>query len=409
MRAALLACVGAVGQLLGALSSNALIASDVDATEQHLRPHAGETTIVLAFRSKCYSQRVARDLSVMLLVHYEEHHFGNLFAAHHWRTADIAFAPSSVRVPLFRPPPGSTLPHIRTALSTTLPPPGFNLSFTPGSLGQFASSVPSSSSYRPRPHRSATHRDSQMPQTPPPCPASNHSRRPSCCPLTRLLLSMPVCSPLAALQPPSSPSVDRVTDPDQRRPHPPPRIHSRTCSLSQPHPLCPNLPHELHLPSLCRRQVNRHVRMHLLPLPTRPPLRNGLLLPFPRPVRLRAALQRPARPRIPSHSVARSISRDKRRLTRRVDKSAGRRPHQIRLRLSNLKVLVRPRSSRKSRASLRLPCPRRPRRRQASPPSHPPRPSRQRRSRQSHVSRARVIAVRMTRARPLCLSRSRHP
>ena len=143
MLAALLARVSAVGQPLGALYRNALIASDVDATELHLRPRAGETTIVLAFRFKCYSQRAERDLSDMLLLHYEEHHFGGLPAAQYWRTTDIAVAPYSVRVPLFCPPPGSTLPHMRTALSTTLPPPGLNLSLTPGSQGQFSGSVPS--------------------------------------------------------------------------------------------------------------------------------------------------------------------------------------------------------------------------------------------------------------------------
>ena len=67
MRAALLARVGAVGQLLGALYSNALIDFDIDATELHMRPLAGETIVVLAFRFKCYSQRAARDLSDMLL------------------------------------------------------------------------------------------------------------------------------------------------------------------------------------------------------------------------------------------------------------------------------------------------------------------------------------------------------
>ena len=48
MRAALVARVSAVGQPLKELYSNALIASYVDATELHLRPFAGETTIVLA-------------------------------------------------------------------------------------------------------------------------------------------------------------------------------------------------------------------------------------------------------------------------------------------------------------------------------------------------------------------------
>ena len=143
MRAALLARVSVVDQPLSALDSNALIASDVDATELHLRPLAGEKTIVLAFRFKCYSQRAARDLSDMLFLHYEEHHFGGMPAAKYKRTADIAFAPSSVRVPLFRLLLGSTVPHVRTALSTTIPPPGLNLSLTLGSLGQFSGSAAS--------------------------------------------------------------------------------------------------------------------------------------------------------------------------------------------------------------------------------------------------------------------------
>ena len=151
MRAALLARVSAVGQPLRALYSTALIASDVDATELHLRPLAGETTIVLAFRFKCYSQRATCDLSDMLLLHYEKHHFANLPAAQYWHTADITFAASSVRVPLFHPPPGSMLPHIRTALSITLPPPGLNLSLTPGSQNQFSGSATSSSSHQASP------------------------------------------------------------------------------------------------------------------------------------------------------------------------------------------------------------------------------------------------------------------
>ena len=151
MRAAFLARVSDVNQPLRALYSNALIASDIDATELHLRPLAGETTIVLVFRFKCYSQRAARDLSDMLLLHYEEHHFGGLPAAQYWRTADIAFAFSSVRVAFFRPPPGSTIPQIRTALSTTLPPPGLNLSLTPGSQGQFSGSALSTSPHQVSP------------------------------------------------------------------------------------------------------------------------------------------------------------------------------------------------------------------------------------------------------------------
>ena len=151
LRAALLARVSTVGQPLGALSSNALIASDVDAIELHLRPLACNTTVVLAFCFKCYSQRAARDLSNMLLLHYEEHHFAGLHAAQYWRTADITFAAFSVRVPFFPPTSGSTLPHIRTALSTTLPQPGLKLSLTPCSQGQFSGSAPSSSSHQASP------------------------------------------------------------------------------------------------------------------------------------------------------------------------------------------------------------------------------------------------------------------
>ena len=87
----------------------------------------------------------------MLLLHYEEHHFAGLPAAQYWRTADITFAASSVRRPLFHPPPGSTLPHIGTALSITLPPPGLNLSLTPGPQGQFSGSAPSSSLHQASP------------------------------------------------------------------------------------------------------------------------------------------------------------------------------------------------------------------------------------------------------------------
>ena len=147
MRAALRARVSAVGQPLEALYSNAFIDSDVEGTKFHLLLLAGEITIVLVFRFKCYSQRAARDLSDMLLLHYEKHHCAGLPAVQYWRTADITFAASTMRVPLFRPPPGSTLPHIRKALSTTLPQPNLNHSLTPGSHGQFSGSASSSSSH----------------------------------------------------------------------------------------------------------------------------------------------------------------------------------------------------------------------------------------------------------------------
>ena len=66
MRAALLARVSAVGQPLGALYSNALIASDVDATELHLRllpksqtarPHSPESQTARPFSPKSQTAR----------------------------------------------------------------------------------------------------------------------------------------------------------------------------------------------------------------------------------------------------------------------------------------------------------------------------------------------------------------
>ena len=149
IRAALLARVSAVGQQLRAIY--ALIASDVDATKLHLRPLSGDTTVVFDFRFKCYSQHAARDLSDMLLLYYEEHLFTGLPAAQYWRTTDINFVASSVRVPLVRPPTGSTFFQVHTALSITLPPLGLILSLTAGLQGQFSGSAPSSSSHKASP------------------------------------------------------------------------------------------------------------------------------------------------------------------------------------------------------------------------------------------------------------------
>ena len=87
----------------------------------------------------------------MLLLHYEEHHFAGVLTAQYWRTAKLTFVASTVRVLLFRPPPGSTLSHIRKALFTTLPPPNLNLSLTPGSQGQFSGSALSTSSHQASP------------------------------------------------------------------------------------------------------------------------------------------------------------------------------------------------------------------------------------------------------------------
>ena len=154
-----------------------------------------------------------------------------------------------MRVPLFFAPPGSTLPHIRTALSTTLPPPGLNLSLNPGSHGQFARSAPLSLSHQASPVPFGHF--SRLTDAANAAAASREQSQQAALvpPLARLLLKMPACSPLASSQLPSNPSFVRVADPDQLRPNFPPRTHRRTCSLSQSQSLCPNFPRELHLPS----------------------------------------------------------------------------------------------------------------------------------------------------------------
>ena len=75
MRAALLARINAVVMPLGALYYNAIIASKVDAIELTHRTLARDTAVVLVYRFKVNWQRAARDLSDMLLLHYDEHQF----------------------------------------------------------------------------------------------------------------------------------------------------------------------------------------------------------------------------------------------------------------------------------------------------------------------------------------------
>ena len=147
LRESLQARITALDPPLEALSSNALIASNVDAHELNVRSLAGYTTVVLAYRFKVYSQRAAKDLSDVLFMHYEENDFASHPNTKYWQAADVSFSPSTVCVPLFRPPASSPLPHMRTALSTTLPPPNLNLTLTPGSHAQFSSSSRASSSH----------------------------------------------------------------------------------------------------------------------------------------------------------------------------------------------------------------------------------------------------------------------
>ena len=104
LRESLQARITAIGQPLGALYSNALIAADVDAHELNVRSLASDSTVVLAYRVKVYSQRAAKDLRDVLLMHYEENDFASRFIIKYWRAADVSFSPSTVRVPLFRPP-----------------------------------------------------------------------------------------------------------------------------------------------------------------------------------------------------------------------------------------------------------------------------------------------------------------
>ena len=116
-----------------------------------MRTLAGDTTVVLAYRIKCYTQRAARDLGDLLLLHYDEQDFQSQPVIKYCRVADIIFSPGMVRIPFFRPPPGSTLPNLCRALSTSLPPPGLNLSLSSGSQGKFSGSTRATSSQQHSP------------------------------------------------------------------------------------------------------------------------------------------------------------------------------------------------------------------------------------------------------------------
>ena len=140
----------AVGQPLGALYSYALIASDVYATELHLRPLADETTIVLPFRFKCYSQRAAGDLSdisscttrstTSLVCPPHSTGVPPTFISQHQRCAYHSFARRKA----------ARSPYLHSALHYSAPP-GLNISVMPGSQGQFSGSAPSSSSHQTSP------------------------------------------------------------------------------------------------------------------------------------------------------------------------------------------------------------------------------------------------------------------
>ena len=88
-----------------------------------------------------------KELSDVLLMHYEENDFASHPNTKYWLEADVSFSPSTVRVPLFRPLVSSPLPHLRIALSTTLTPRNLNLTLTPGSHAQFSSSSRASLSH----------------------------------------------------------------------------------------------------------------------------------------------------------------------------------------------------------------------------------------------------------------------
>ena len=84
LRESLQARITAIGPPLGALYSNELIAADVNAHELNFCSLDGDTIIVLAYRFKVYSQRAAKDLSDVLLMHYEEHHLASRPISKYW-------------------------------------------------------------------------------------------------------------------------------------------------------------------------------------------------------------------------------------------------------------------------------------------------------------------------------------
>ena len=72
LRDSLYARLTAVGPPLSKLYRASLIATDMDAHKLNVRTLAGDIIAVIAYRFKCYSLRVARDIGEMVIARYKE-------------------------------------------------------------------------------------------------------------------------------------------------------------------------------------------------------------------------------------------------------------------------------------------------------------------------------------------------
>lgn len=81
----------AVGPPLSEINIAALIAANLQAHELNVRTLAGDITAVIAYRSKCYSLRAARNIGEIVIARYDERAIGSCSAVKYLRVNNASF------------------------------------------------------------------------------------------------------------------------------------------------------------------------------------------------------------------------------------------------------------------------------------------------------------------------------
>lgn len=136
---------------LSELHTAELIAADINAHELNVRSLAADTTAVIAYRFKCYPLRAARDFGVIIIASDDDCVFNSRPVIKYSPVSVASFSFWTVSIRFTQLPPGTTVPHVRAALSTSLPPFALSLSFTSGDRPHFSASPQSNFLQQPSP------------------------------------------------------------------------------------------------------------------------------------------------------------------------------------------------------------------------------------------------------------------
>ena len=334
MRESLLTRIASIEPLLGELYLAALIAADVDAHELNVRTLASDTTVVLAYSFKCYSQRAARNFWIMLLMNSEDYDFANRSVAKYARVNDDSFSATSVRIPLVKLPSA----HQSSTYARRLPL--LSPLTTSPSRSRRASKRNSRVRLAPVRRTSSLLRRLNTPRGLPKRPTqlsrrvSNLSRRPSRSAQTRLLRTAPPRYPQTNSRQLPTLSLARAIAPDKPYPQTP-RLQTQVQpAAAAGHVLSPRA--QSASPTVLPQadeQVFPHARL------SSPNTSSRMLDLSPLSGAAVRTLKRPAPLGIPSHSAAQSITLSTRRRTSSKTGTPRMRPSQLRLRLSSLRVL----------------------------------------------------------------------